>query len=75
MTKCPSDEEYSYSGEDCPICGYCPTLGEKLEFVWNTALQDRYCPECGATWVAEYKVTGYEELVDPALEEDDETTD
>ena len=61
----PDDEQREYviaGGVMCPHCDNKTPEGGSVDIDAGTAFQNMFCYECGASWVDEYKLTGYTNL-------------
>lgn len=63
-----SDEYAKDGGQSCPACGSGDIAATRPEADGPAASSEVECEECGATWRDAYELTGYYDLVTPAID-------
>jgi hypothetical protein len=58
----PAAEHVENEGAKCPACKSGQIEGDSISIEGKNAYQPMWCNSCPATWVDEYRLTGYAEL-------------
>ena len=66
MTKLTSEQYAKTGGVDCPACGESGGVDSysNVKIDGGVAWQDCECSNCGASWTDQYKLVGYDGLVE-----------
>lgn len=64
----PEEEYVAANGLLCPACGAdgAGSTGHVQFDCPGFLFEDNHCPSCGATWIAQYRLVGYNDLTVPA---------